>query len=93
MRHHITVNLLDTLTGFRGNKREWFDGEWYEFPYSEGNFSCDCNRSIWLYGFEPCVDEFECNQFYRNRIIIESIIEDKTGEVLYSEIDENSWLI
>ena len=60
------VLLKDTETGFD----DWYDSE---YPYSsaqweEGNYSCDCNRSLFLYGLD-LNDSFPCNT-EKNRIII-----------------------
>jgi hypothetical protein len=57
------------------------DFEFHEYIWSEGNFSCDCNRGIF---FENCMDmdvtENPCgNKRYYLRVY------DMYGDLLYSE--------
>jgi len=73
----LTVRLYDTE---KSKEEEYCD----EFPdeetavlsYSEGNFSCDCNRHMLFYGdFGNCGDE-------RFRVIS---ITNEEGKIIYSE--------
>ena len=55
------------------------DLEWLgDFIWSEGNFSCDCNRDIFFNGDSP--DDFECSD---NIYTILSI--HNNDELVYSE--------
>jgi len=65
------------------------DGMWREeenqfnpFIWEEGNFSCDCNRSIFMYDSDE-TKELPCSG---HEIIIEKIVaKDEPEIVLYSE--------
>jgi hypothetical protein len=53
------------------------------YYWEDGNASCDCNRSIWLYGYdsEDCLD---CNAD-ENIILVDKIVVRETGEELCME--------
>ena len=51
------------------------------YIWAEGNFSCDCNRSIFFYDYEED-KEMDCS---KGRIVIEKIVIRGTGETVYSE--------
>ncbi len=57
------------------------DGDFFDFVWSEGNFSCDCNRSIFLYEGDSS-KTMEC---HTENIIIDKIVRQDTGEILYEE--------
>lgn len=77
----IDVYLYDTTNGKSGKYQPDYDIEEPFNPYGweKGNFSCDCNRSIFLYGD----DIYECGH---NKIKIK-ICKRDTGEVLYNEME------
>jgi len=52
----------------------------FEFYWTEGNNSCDCNRSIYIYGYENknCL---ECNSA-DNIISVDKIVIRETQEIL-----------
>lgn len=81
-KYKIDVHLVDARTGFNKiyKTEESADefGEFYYFLWSEGNFACDCNRSLFLYGV---VNQLPCNGG-DNRILIKKIINSDTGEIL-----------
>lgn len=58
-----------------------------KFYYTDGNGSCDCNRSIFLYGLGDDTEDMllECNSG-DNVIVIDKIIVRETGEVFLENI-------
>jgi hypothetical protein len=49
----IFVSLRDTLFGHHAiieHAWPYDDGEGVDYQYGLGNYSCDCNRSLFLYG-------------------------------------------
>lgn len=53
--------------------------DWYEiYNYTEGNFSCDCNRGIVI------GEELDCNQTRQNEIKIKIYADN--GKVIYDEL-------
>jgi hypothetical protein len=89
MTYNIDVYLRNTIDGFVNIHQpdyEYDDSEPFNsWIWWEGNFSCDCNRSLFLY--EADLDderELECN-LGNNVIIIDKIVRRDTGEILYSE--------
>lgn len=58
---------------------EWQDHEYKLYLWTEGNFSCDCNRSDFLYGN----DEGTCG----TEAVKIKIVNRTTNEVLYDEGD------
>lgn len=52
----------------------------HAYPWAEGNFSCDCNRSIFMYDDW----EYECNP-HDNVIVVDKIVRTDTGEIIYSD--------
>ena len=77
-----TVTITDTTTGIsRIHRVEHHWEESSEYLWSEGNFSCDCNRGNFFTdaggeerGNVPCGDS-------RYRVVIS----DGTGDILYNE--------
>ncbi len=51
------------------------------FIWADGNYSCDCNRSIFFYDYDEN-KEMDCSD---GRIVIEKIVIRETGEIVYSE--------
>lgn len=81
------VFLRDTKTGKTGSY--WThvsideNGTFQDYNWTEGNYSCDHNRVLFLYGHqspEADSDEFDCQS---SRILIEKIVLE--GRVVYSE--------
>jgi len=79
----LTVKITDTITG--DSRLFSSDMEWYgDYIWSEGNFSCDCNRYLFFQralnmdedGESPCGDD---------RYTIDSIFHD--GKIVYTEMD------
>ncbi len=54
------------------------------FCWEEGNFSCDCNRSLFLYDHDED-KELDCNSD-ENIIVIDKITNCKTGEILIENL-------
>lgn len=81
----IDVYLRNTIDGFTDIYHDDWD---YPEPFNscmwyEGNYSCDCNRSYFLYNWDNN-KELDCN-IENNIIIIDKIVRRDTGEILYSE--------
>lgn len=78
----ILIKMRDEATGEIRQFDEatkYVNGAIFLFPWTEGNFSCDCNRLNMFFDDDlnyPCGDE---------RISIE--IYNLSGELLYSEFD------
>lgn len=87
MERPIDVHLFRPSTGERRvhqTECTWDDaGGNPDFIWKEGNFACDCNRSLFLYDWD---DEktLPCNTD-ANEIIIEKIVIRGTDTVVYSE--------
>jgi len=60
--------------------QEEIDDKTYDFIWTEGNYSCDCNRSIFMYGLDSEL-QLKCN-VDKNIILIEKICCHETGDVL-----------
>lgn len=85
----IAVYIRDVDTGYAGiylteSGPDW-DGESPNtFIWSEGNFSCDCNRSIFLHSAlgldEP--KNLECGE---RRYAIDAIVRTDTHEIVYRD--------
>jgi hypothetical protein len=86
----VTVRITDTKTGntadYKTTEYESGDG-WDPFIWSDGNYSCDCNRSLFFSRATGTEEEESpaCGTIEENRYRVDSIIEDATGDVLYSE--------
>ena len=80
----IDVYLRDTRTGYTNVYHENDDEPFVDYGWSEGNFSCDCNRSILLYP-EDEEKELPCGN---GTIVIDKIVRTDTGEILYTEKEE-----
>jgi len=66
---------------FRRNVDMEFDSdEVARYQFEEGNYSCDCNRSIFCYGAE----RYKCNAT-ENIIIVEKIVNTDTDKIIYTE--------
>lgn len=58
MRHTERAILYDPATGatgeyeYEGEYSDGFDEGSLLYIWTEGNYSCDCNRSLFLYGLE-----------------------------------------
>lgn len=66
----------------------YFDeyGSFHDFIWSEGNYSCDCNRALFFYRAKdmPDPEDRDCGEeLYSVRITRKS-----TGEILYDEFDD-----
>lgn len=86
----IDVHMLDTQTRERAVFRpDWTEQDGDFSIWSDGNFSCDCNRSDFFaeaIGREadedpPCGD---------GRFIVEKIVERGTDRVLYAETEPST---
>lgn len=92
LRRPVIITLHDTVTGFSRSyqKIEEFNGPLLtsaaEFGWTDGNDSCDCNRSLYLWDFGrlgPDLDE--CSD---GRIEIVSIVDVYNWGTVYSETQE-----
>lgn len=73
------VYLQDSRNGNKSS--EFFDYDYHDYLWREGNFSCDCNRSIFLYDDED--KELPCNA--EENIINIVSIQDENGTELWCE--------
>jgi hypothetical protein len=50
LRRTIVIEILDAKTGLRSKYKDSYDKDdgWYDFIWTEGNYSCDCNRSLFF---------------------------------------------
>ena len=68
---------------------EWTEERNDHYWWSEGNFACDCNRFLEFergLGREPKLAQAQCNlHLPKTRFIVEKIVDDNTGKVLYRE--------
>jgi len=90
------VHLLDTLTDERAIFRSQYEqldesGEYLEYIWAEGNFSCDCNRGTFFeQSSEPTDDdgtaplEHPCGD---GRYRVEKLVRLSDGKVLYYEVN------
>jgi hypothetical protein len=87
----VDVTLLDTVTGERRTYATWeslHGGEGFsDFIWTEGNYSCDCNRYLFFqYAIGACpedvMDDAKCGD---GRFRVESIISAADGTLLYGE--------
>ncbi len=66
------------------------DGDWqesYDYLWGEGNYCCDCNRSLFFRRADPAQqdDKNESDECGDDKYSIR--IEDKDGKVLYEDDD------
>jgi hypothetical protein len=86
----VDIYLTDTETGFSKiyhDKYAWedVDTDWPAsaaiiYQYTEGNYSCDCNRSLFLYDWEENKVK-SCG----NTIRLDKIVDRETGKVIWDE--------
>ena len=95
----IDVYLRDTVTGFEhvhsmvGSSAYEFGDPFAEFIWSEGNFSCDCNRSLFITEWGTIgpqeLQDMANDESGRcpntERIVVDRIIRTDTGETVYTE--------
>ena len=78
----VDVHLLETATGRRAVYRdEYAWRETLEFQWSEGNYGCDCNRSLFFHRALN-IDEPEDPACGENAFKVEKIV-DLDGKVLF----------
>ncbi len=77
---NLRVHLRDTVTGFaRIYETEVEDDEGLHYMWGEGNYSCDCNRSLFLWDWSDEEGEvLDCNSM-DNQIVIDRMTLD--GEI------------
>lgn len=88
----FTVHLRRNSDGLVRQIRR--DGNWtgedgHEFLWTEGNYSCDCNRHLFFAraaGDEPAWDDLECGQ---SAYTIVKVTND-AGETIDSEVDSHN---
>jgi hypothetical protein len=86
------VYLLDTQTGERAVYRSEHEGDdpdspgtFGDYPWRDGNFSCDCNRGLFFArakGEDPEWNAFACGD---GRYRVEKIVRVSDGQQVYSE--------
>jgi hypothetical protein len=85
-----TFKILDQLTGYVGEKKFSCEDFMEEVLYlwSDGNYSCDCNRQHFCYGYDG--DDAECGD---ERFLIVDVIPmpdvPYTHEELIAELNCN----
>jgi hypothetical protein len=60
-------------------------GNFNDFIWSEGNYSCDCNRCLFLWNWDDSKD-LPCNT-EEPRIIVDKIVRTDTGATVYTETE------
>lgn len=83
MKYFIT--LQDIRDGYQ--KRYYAEYEWEDeadmfYMWFEGNYACDCNRSLFLYNGDE-TQELACNIYDDDNVIKIVKIEDETGKQIY----------
>lgn len=80
---HYFAHITDTMTGETRicDMGDILWGEGSDYWWGQGNFSCDCNRSMKYFGDE-IDDEVSCNH-EDNRFHAKCV--DDSGEVLYED--------
>lgn len=58
------------------------DGELFIYGYTEGNFSCDCNRDIMFRELSDMQDGIDCGETKYSLMIIDN----RTDKEIYSEL-------
>jgi hypothetical protein len=88
-----TIHLRNKLTGetrVYKDEYDWQDSGEYEaeelmlFMYEEGNYSCDCNRSLFLYDWNED-KKLECGG---DIIVIDKIEETESGKIVFDGEEE-----
>jgi hypothetical protein len=83
----IAVHLRDSVSGdtrtYETGGLTNDEGGFSDFIWSEGNFSCDCNRCLFLWNWDAAKD-LPCNT-EEPRIIVDKIVRIDTGETVYTE--------
>ncbi len=79
----VKADLRDTRTGKCVQhtckiEKEWEPGQFHQ--WTEGNYSCDCNRSLFMYGEEG---ELPCNNG-KNVIVLDRL---QVGDTVYGGAD------
>lgn len=89
----VDIYLTDTETGVSRvyqDKYEWEDVDEFWpasaaiiYQYTEGNYSCDCNRSLMLHDWDrdktkPC----------GNTIRLDKIVDRATGQIIWDEASQ-----
>lgn len=87
----IDVYLRNTQTGDMGvyhDSHDWLDEPDYPasdaitYIYGEGNYSCDCNRALFLYDWSIYAKQIQCGH---GLISIDKITNRETGEIIYRD--------
>ena len=71
--HLRNVEIGDT----RIYRDEYGNAEGNLWNYTDGNYSCDCNRALFLYNWK--CEDWSCSD---GRIVVDKIVREDTGEVL-----------
>lgn len=94
MNTPIFIHYRDTVTGIEATARDdypWEDEDGPRFMYGQGNFECDCNRSLFLIAASGGAydEELDCSVGVHNRIAIDWI-KDAEGRVIYSDAERDA---
>ena len=94
----VTITLRDTITGYvrvYADTVFYWGGEFDGGIWDEGNFACDCNRTLFLTNwgqegpedlrFAAAHDMEKCGD---GRIVVDAIVRRDTGATIYTEADE-----
>ena len=94
---NLTVHLYDRQTNESIVYKYGDVDEFHPYIWEEGNYSCDCNRSLCFQRaqgkpeMEVLQSEPETDPYYSdcnigpNRFVIDKIVDILTGETLYTE--------
>lgn len=95
-RYPIEVYFYDRVTGHRAlhhdTARNDDDGSFFDFPWTEHNYACDCNRSEMFAAAKGLSSRDEGTPYYTkecnvgpNRFVIEKIVRVPDGKIVYEE--------
>jgi len=78
--------LFDKKTGLQSEYKEdydWDNESTMLFQWLENNYDCDCNRSIFLYGYDEKTNYPCCSGEADRQIDLLKITDQETGKVVY----------
>jgi len=81
----IKIEYWNTITNekiVRNNDFEWEEESHILYQYKYGNYSCDCNRSLFMYDWDEN-KELECSE--DSPIIKTNIYNQENGKLIYRE--------
>lgn len=93
MERKLKFRLLDTKTGVQKDYVDITpydeDGAGCLYQWGEGNYSCDCNRSLFLYDHAED-KEYPCN-IGKSVIVVKEVWDANTGELIFEDGVVQNW--